>query len=656
MSLFIGLSGIRASQVGLDVISQNITNAGTEGYHRQNVHFEALNDNLFNRRRIGSGVRVQGIERVRFSVVESFITETTSDLQRADQTFSLQRQVESLLLPGEGSLQSALDSLFNNISSLSSAPSDQTTRDLAVASGAELANQFREISGNLDEIRQQIVGQINSELSVLNNELVQLGELNQEIVVASATSGQPNELLDIRDRIINSIAEKVDISRIESNDGNISLTFGNYSVQRTVTNINFSLEESTEDNTLSLSYDGGDRSLQLNSGRISALIDAYNELIPSYDAQLDELAGELIRRFDSVHATGVGHDGGFANIVGSRGVESPNTLLSNAGTAFPVTAGDLYITITDPNGGKRLERLAIDPETQTLEDIATAIGDIPNLSASINSTTNQLRIVASSGYKFDFTGNIPTVPTLTNFTGSSSVELSGLYDGDANGRYNFAITGSGNVGIADNLTLEVTDNDGNVIDRINIGNGYEAGAPIDLPDGVSVSLSAGTVVDGDTFTTELVAEPDETGFLTALGINSFFSGVDASTIEVDPDILADSGKFAASISDAPADSKQVERFIELSNTQFLDDERLTFNDYLIEFTTSVGVDVRTTERLSGNLTALSEQYQRERDSISGVDINEEFVRLQQYQRSYEASVRVIQTAESLLDELFTILR
>ena len=60
----IGLSALRSSQFGLDVISQNIANASTPGYHRQNVHFEALNDNIFQQRRIGSGVRVQDLERL----------------------------------------------------------------------------------------------------------------------------------------------------------------------------------------------------------------------------------------------------------------------------------------------------------------------------------------------------------------------------------------------------------------------------------------------------------------------------------------------------------------------------------------------------------------------------------------------------------------
>jgi flagellar hook-associated protein 1 FlgK len=66
--------------------------------------------------------------------------------------------------------------------------------------------------------------------------------------------------------------------------------------------------------------------------------------------------------------------------------------------------------------------------------------------------------------------------------------------------------------------------------------------------------------------------------------------------------------------------------------------------------------VQSGQRLAENLDALLIQYQQERDSISAVDVNEEFVRLTQFQRSYEAAVRVIQTAESILDELFSIFR
>ena len=655
MSLFIGLSALQSSQVGLDVISQNIANASTPGYHRQNVHFASVNGNFFRDFSLGSGVTVNNIERVRQSVLESFFTETTSDFNHADQTARIQRQLETFFLPGEGSIHNSLQSLFNDISTLAGAPSDFTARRLSIQSADQLAGQFRDIAENLSFIQDSLLGQINAEVGTLNAELQELDSLNEQIFTA-ANSGQvpPNGLLDSRDVLINSIAEKVDISRSNADDSTISLTFGNVSIQRQNTDIEFQVRQINGE--LSLQIDDEDFDLRLTSGRVSALIDAYNEIIPNYRSQLDDLAQGLIANFDRIHSTGVGNDGSFSNLVGNRAVLNTNFSLDNSGIEFPVNSGELYISIIDPDGNRRTEAISIDPETQNLQDIVDSLDALDNLNASVNAQTNRVQINTPFGYTFDFTGTTETVPDLASFTGTSIPEFAGNYSGNNNQQLNFEVVGSGNVGVDEDLTLLVFDSAGNQQAAYNIGNGYEAGTPIDLENGVTITFPAGTVQAGDTFDAQLVGEPDETGFLVALGINSFFSGSDASTIQVDQQILDDPGRFATSLTGDTAESFKINQFIELADTRVLDSNRLTLEEFLVDFTTEIGVDVRSSENLSSNLDALLVQYEQERDSLSGVDVNEEFVRLQQQQRSYEAAVRIISTTQDVLDELFTLAR
>ena len=62
-NLFIGLSAMRTSQYGLDVISSNLANANTPGYHKQNVHLSPLHANVLGNFQIGNGVTVNYIER-----------------------------------------------------------------------------------------------------------------------------------------------------------------------------------------------------------------------------------------------------------------------------------------------------------------------------------------------------------------------------------------------------------------------------------------------------------------------------------------------------------------------------------------------------------------------------------------------------------------
>ena len=160
MSLLIGLSALRSSQTGLDVISQNITNAGTPGYHRQSVHFESLNEDSFRGRRIGSGVSVNDIERIRYQIIEGFLTETISEVGNVQQRLSVESQLEVLFLPGEGTLQSALDTLFNDIAGLGSAPGDNTSRNQVIQSGEQLANRFQGLAEQLQGFKSSLSTQI----------------------------------------------------------------------------------------------------------------------------------------------------------------------------------------------------------------------------------------------------------------------------------------------------------------------------------------------------------------------------------------------------------------------------------------------------------------------------------------------------------------
>ena len=655
MSLSIGLSALQSSQVGLDVLSQNIANASTPGYHRQNVHFASVSGNSLRGISLGAGVTVNNVERVRLTVLESFLTETTSDFHNADQSATLQRQIETFFLPGEGSIHNSLQTLFNDISTLAGAPSDFTARSLSVQSADQLAGQFRDISENLRIVQDSLLGQINAEIGTLNSELQELDNLNQDIVTAS-NSGRvaPNGLLDSRDVLINSIAEKIDISRLEADDASLSLTFGNLSIQRRNTDVEFELRQINGE--LSLQIDDEDFELQLNSGRISALIDVYNNVIPDYQGQLDQLAQGLIANFDRVHSTGIGNDGSFSNLVGNRAVTNANFTLEHSGAGFPIRTGDLHISIIDPDGNRRTETISIDPATQSLRDVVDNLDAIDNLNASVNPQTNRVQINASAGHQFDFTGITETVPNLTSFTGTSLPALDGKFNGENNQQLSFEIAGSGNVGVDEDLTLLVFDSAGNQQASYNIGNGYEAGTPIEIGDGVTITFPPGTVQAGDTFDAQLVSEPDETGFLVALGINSFFSGFDATTIQVDQEILDDPGRFATSITGDTAESFKINQFIEVADARVLDSNRLTLEEFLVDFTTEIGVNVRTSERLTSNLDTLLAQYQQERDSLSGVDVNEEFVLLQQQQRTYEAAVRVISTAQDVLDELFSLTR
>jgi flagellar hook-associated protein FlgK len=648
----IGLSGLRSSQYAMEVISNNIANADSEGYHRRSVHLEETLPGQFGGFQFGTGVSINYIERVRDSVTESSLTFAISDVSRVDQTLDVETQLESLFHAGEGSMIERVDAFFAELTKLTSTPGEPTQRNAVLEQADQLSQLFHQISGQMTNLRSSIRYQVEQEIDTLNGKMQTLTDLNVQISSQTVTA---NHELDQLDQLINEIATIVDVARNERVSTGATLAFGGSVIQQ---GFNPSLFHSftTEEGDLAVAVGDSEKALDFEGGRMPALLDAYNNIIPEFEAKLNELASGLIQQMDQIHAVGVGPSGSFNLLEGNRPVEDPTVPLAEAGAAFPIEAGDLYISIIDADGNRRTETVSIDPETDSLEDIAATISGFSNINASVNAQTNGLQIVTTPGYQFDFTGNLETTPNLDTYAGSSVPTFSGSYTGDVSQSLSYQISGTGEVGVSSDLLVNVFNEDGAQIARLDIGEDYEAGTDLEIFDGVSISFPPGSVVDGDSFESELVDNPDETGILSALGMNSFFEGEDASTIAVNAKILADKGTFASGVSSDLADTTNLLLMIDLQQTRGMANNSLSFGEYLNEVTTTIGIRVSNNTQLSSSLNGLQTKYEQERDSVSGVDLNEELVYMQQFQKQHEASIRVIQTAEAMFDQLFQILQ
>ena len=147
---------------------------------------------------------------------------------------------------------------------------------------------------------------------------------------------------------------------------------------------------------------------------------------------------------------------------------------------------------------------------------------MPNLSASVNASTNTLDITAASGYGFDFAGRLPSAPT--NATGGISAELSGSYTGSTNDTYTYSVSGAGTVGQTAGLSLNVYNGNQQLLGSFNIGSGYTPGTALTAVNGVTVSVAAGDVSSTASFQVPVTANPDTGNVLTSLGLNTLFTG------------------------------------------------------------------------------------------------------------------------------------
>lgn len=652
-NIFIGLSALRTNQYGMDVISSNIANANTPGYHRQRVHLEQIAAGYLDSTETGTGVNVNFVERIRSQVTEFSLTNAISDTSNVDQLLTVERSLEAIFNTGDGSIHQSIDVFFGELTKLSSNPNDATQRTQVARNVNEIVERFRDLNTQLFELKSAVNYQLGREVELLNTNLSTLNEVTSDI--RSNATSNTNAELDRRDALINEIALIIDVQRQEIFGDGLNLSIAGGQLQQGPSPIALQVLRQPGDQ-VAIAVEGSDAPLGSEGGRIAALVELYNTTIPEFQSRLDELAQGFIQELDSIHSKGIGPHGSFTSLNASRNVDGVNSPLASATTEFPIDDGELFISIVDASGERRTERLVIDPDTQSLSDVATQISAIDGLFASVNIQTGRLRIAGLDGVKFDFTGSLETTPDQSANTGTSIGRLSGAYTGDTNQELTYEIIGSGDVGVSDNLFVRVLDSSGNELTRADIGNGYEAGSEIELFSGINISFGPGTVVNGESFSSFAVNDSDTSGILVALGLNTIFSGNSASSIGVSDELSADSLRFASGFTGDSADTDNLFKFIEIQDVLTMSDGRQTFTEYLSEITVDIGARVQANEQLSLSVNSLQFRLEQERDSYSAVDLNEELVQLQQFQRSYEAAVEVIQAADDMINQLFDLVR
>jgi len=654
-SLDIGLSALRANQQGLAVHGNNIANASTPGYHRQRMEQAARAPNLGDPLRIGRGVDVTQITRLRSSAIENALIRNASLLSQSEGLLEMAVQLENIFAPNDGAIHDSLSDFFSAAEMVANAPQDLTVRREFLSSADRLMDNIREISQNLNDLRNDARQELRSQVSQVNGLLDELNEINQRIQDAGTYRPPANNLLDRRDQIRQELAELIDVSVRGFSDGSeVAYLAGEIPLDGSYPDFSLQLEF-TADDQVAIHVMPSDRELPVSGGRIEAMLTAFNELIPDALNDLEAFASDLVRAVDHQHAIGLPDGGAFQQLLGARGVEDVNQPLALVSDLLPVEAGSIYITVTDLTTGlRRTEEIAFDPATDSLSDLAARIDALSDISANVDLSRNTLRIQSSDTHRFDFSGRPDNQPDLTAWTGSSIPEFSGFYSGDQTDAWTISFNGPGTIGVTDGLTATIRNSDGDIVAELDVGQGYEAGTPLLIDDGVQLQFSSGDAAATDTASIAVVADPDETGVLAALGLNSLFQGNSPLSFQVRPEYLDAPELLSISRSSIPGDAFNMARLSELRDDRRGAIDELTFAEYLADLTANTGLMVQAAGNETSQLSLFQEKLQSDRDSISGVDVNEEVLAMMQLERSFQAAARFVSVIDQTLQEILAI--
>jgi len=652
-----GLSALQVNQSALNIVGNDIANAQTPGYHNETPQLaESLATDHLGLY-FGSGVTITDITRAQNASLDVAVNgQATQAGATSSQLDSLQ-QIQGLLAPTGGStIGDLLNTFFSNVEQLASQPSDLSQRQVVLASATTLANGLNNLSSGLQQLGGNLTSQANQLVAQINSQAQNIAQLNSQIQSAEAQGGTPDTLLDQRDQLINQLAGNVGVQTVSEPYGQTTvLVDGAPLVMGGQTQaLQVQLDQS---GNLEVTSGGSTQPLTISGGQLGGVLQVYNQALPGYQNQLNTFAQAVAQGVDSVQATGLGLNGPSSFASGQRGVSNTQVPLAQAGLSMPVQAGSLYVSVTNlATGAHTLSQVQIDPNTQSLQDVAKAISGVAHIQGVVNSQTGTLQVLAQPGYAFDFAGQLPTTPQNVAITGTAVPQVTGTYTGTENNVYNFKVVGSGTVGVTPNLTLQVTDSSGNLLSSLKIGQGYTAGSPLQVADGVSVQLGSGTVNNGDSFSTPVVARPDTSGILAALGINSFFSGTNASDLQVNPNLLANPQELAAGHTSEPSDGSNLQELLALQNDPTMAGGTQTYGQFFDGIVGTIGAQVQNLNQLQTNQQAMTQQLNTQQQSVEGVDPNEALVQMLQFQRSYQSAAQYISTVNQALDSLLQILQ
>jgi flagellar hook-associated protein FlgK len=238
-----------------------------------------------------------------------------------------------------------------------------------------------------------------------------------------------------------------------------------------------------------------------------------------------------------------------------------------------------------------------------------------------------------------------------------AVRLAGSPSDGHAGHYTLRALGDGVIGLTPGLTAGLYDETGAQLATFDVGDGYVPGDPIELVPGVTMSLTAGTVTAsaGDLFEFDLVDESDSSDVLVALQLGAFFTGRGAADLDVNGELVADPRLVAGSRTGEAGDTGA---FLGLSALRDLALDSLdgkTLQQSYGEVVASVGLDVRTNETAAEAQGQLLASLESRREEISGVNTDEEMVRLLEYQHLYQSAGRYLQSVNAMTDELFQLI-
>ena len=677
----IGLSGVAAAQLNLLATEHNVVNANTPGYTRQRA-VQATNIAVnTGAGAIGQGVHVQTVERMYDRFLTAQVNASQTKLSEIDAYYGEIKQIDNLLADSSAGLSPVLQEFFNSVQQVATNPSLLSSRQAMVSSAETLAASFQSIATRFDELSVEVNGKIQAVVGSINSYSTQIAELNQQIVIAESSFGQPsNDLLDLRDHLITDLNKLIKVSTTTNSDGTLNVFVG--SGQQIVVGNRVMMmtagSSSADPSKLVVGLQAaGNTSLELresliSGGELGGVIRFRSEVLEKTANEIGRIAASVALTFNAQNALG-------QNLLGQIDPSVTGSALSDIGFVSKV------FSIPEPK--------------VTANNLNLGSG---SLSATFSSPTSP----AGPSYSGNFSTNLTSSDYLVQFGGAGAFTVTRLSDNQS--VYSGAFVGPGPLattfdGVTLNISAAGANGDkfqiqplkniaGNInVDRrvsadprliaagapirvtqptANVGGmemsqgvvgvGYDvSGLPLTLtasatqmagiPDGWQALYSDGTVVAQSALGVSVANLVNAPGAATLARLS--FSGM-SFEITGAP-ILGDTFQIQRNTSGVQ-DGRNALSLANLQTQKTVAGGTASYQSAYAELVSGNGTKTRELKLTGEAQQALLTQAQDNRDALSGVNLDEEAANMIRFQQAYQASAKLLEIGGALFDTILQL--
>lgn len=609
--------GIFAAQKGLDVTGHNITNINTIGYSRQRLDQMSLRVGNTNRysssydTNVGCGVLCTGVSQLRDPYLDIRFRNEQASVGSMDAKLGGLDEITRILDEvgkgdGSGILEAQFNDLYTQMENLSLKAGHDEFDGLVRSSANSLVKLLNNYAEQLNTVKENQVLSFRQDIDSVNSILKNIGDLNDSILKSEIHGDPALELKDQRNLLIDELSGYV---KINVEYKSISIGAGKTvdqlmihlagtpsgdptSSRSTLVDGNFATQLSIRKlpvpNPDFAAGTSPDQYLKEDGTSTNTLADAKMLESSNYDLNLSPLTDAKNRPLTGSTAVELGDIDLYGSLQGTREIlTEAGEFTSNAVVAPP-----------NPIDAGASTKRGIPYYQKSMDSLAQKL-------ASVFNTANSGYMVDSKGNYVDATGNAlvyddtvnPPVPLTKDLTLTADQKTYLETNGKSLGGPLFSNASNGNA--ISNITAA----------NISISKSWSVG---------DVRVQNSKVMGSTDGEINSTANENILHMLVLMKDKHSFVPNDTTL-----------GAFEG-------------------DTPFFNG---SFQEMLTNVSGTLANDVKSTSTLLNNYASSANEINISRDSVSGVDLNDEATNLMQYQKSYSAACRLMTTLDEALDKL-----